>query len=71
MSTTNTKPDFSTRFWTCSTPEDDAAWEAMTREEQLAALRALANHPDTNTSSDVTMADIREAARKRSAARNG
>ena len=60
--------------WAVSTPEDDALWDSMTRDEQLDALRELANHPDTNTSSDTTVAEIVErtrAARQTKQAKDG
>lgn len=65
MANADTKIDFSARFWTRSSPEDDAAWQALTREEQLAALRGLAHHPDTATPSDASLEDIRRAAHER------
>ncbi len=46
-----------------STPEDDALWDSMTRAEQLDALRELANHPDTTTATDTTVAEIVERTR--------
>lgn len=69
MPDTDTKMKFSKRFWTCSSPGDDAAWQAMTRDEQLAALRDLAHHPDTGTQSDASIEDIRRAAHERCLAR--
>lgn len=60
--------------WAMPTPEDDALWDSMTREEQLDALRELANHPDTNTATDTTVAEIVErtrAARKAKQAKDG
>ncbi len=70
--TVDTKQKISS--WAVPTPEDEALWEKMTREEQLAALREMANHPDTNTPTDVTVAEILErtrAARKAKTASDG
>ncbi len=39
------------------------AWNRMTRDEQLAALRAELNHPECKRDSSATMQDIRNAAR--------
>ena len=55
--------------WAVPSEADDAAWQGMTRDEQLAAYQDLANHPDTKTSSDATVAEIVERTRQRKAKR--
>jgi len=61
MADSKTKSKFTS--WAMSTPEDDALWDSMTRAEQLDALRELANHPDTTTATDTTVAEIIERTR--------
>ncbi len=51
--------------WAKPSKADDAVWEGMTRDEQLSALQGLANHPDTNTASEATVAEIVERTRQR------
>jgi len=55
--------------WAKPSKADDTVWEGMTRDEQLSSLQDLANHPDTNTPSDVTVAEIVERTRQRKAKR--
>lgn len=55
--------------WAVPSEADDAAWQGMTRDEQLSALQDLANHPDTNTVSDVTVTEIVGRTRQRRAKR--
>lgn len=45
------------------TAAETAAWEAMTREEQLAALRAELDHPDGQRVTALTMTEIRDRGR--------
>ena len=40
------------------------AWNRLTRDEQLAALRAELEHPECKRDTSSTMEDIRVAARK-------
>jgi hypothetical protein len=47
------------------TGEDIAVWNALSREEQLARLRKECAHPDCDTISDDSMADILVLAKKR------
>lgn len=53
--------------WAVPSEADDAAWQGMTRDEQLAAYQGLANHPDTKTPGDATVAEIVERTRQRRA----
>jgi len=53
------------------TEEELAAWRALSREDQIARYREALQAPDTQRISSTTMADIREAAHKRVAARCG
>lgn len=46
---------------------DDTVWNGMTRDEQLKVYQDLANHPDTTTPSDATVAEIVERTRQRRA----
>lgn len=64
-----TKPRQSS--WTAPSAEDDAAWAAMTRDEQLAALQSLANAPETGTPSGKTVAEIVAETRARRLKTNG
>ena len=47
------------------TGEDIAVWNALSREDQLARLRKECAHPDCDTISDDSMADILALAKKR------
>lgn len=72
MSEQTTKAKISS--WAVPTPEDDALWEGMTRDEQLAAMQEHFNSPNCSTSTDLTVADVVErarAARKERQASNG
>ena len=51
------------------TAAEAAAWEAMSREEQLEALRAEVDGPEARTDSGITMEEVLEKARARSAAK--
>jgi hypothetical protein len=51
------------------TPAEAAAWDAMTREEQLEALRAELDGPDARADSGMTFEQVLEEARARSAAK--
>lgn len=66
MSNQITKHRFTS--WAVPTPEDDAVWNAMTREQKLQALQDLAHHPDTTTTTDITVAEI--VARSRASRRS-
>lgn len=66
---TETKPRLSS--WVVPSAEDDAAWAAMTRDEQLAALQAMANAPETSTPSNKTVAEIVAETRARRLKSNG
>ena len=57
--------------WSAPSAEDDAAWAAMTRDEQLAALQSLANAPETGAPSDKTVAEIVAETRARRLKSNG
>jgi hypothetical protein len=46
---------------TMPTKADISAWDALTREEQLAALRAELDHPDCKRESSATLEEIRQA----------
>jgi hypothetical protein len=46
-----------------------AAWQALSRDEQLARYREALHHPDCDRISEATMADVLIMARKRVAAR--
>jgi hypothetical protein len=46
------------RSWAMPTDADLAEWQAMTRDEQLAAFQALAHHPKTMTPSNRTVDEI-------------
>ena len=48
-----------------------AAWNALTREEQVARYREFFAHPDSNTISPETPEQILAAARAQAAARRG
>ncbi|RTL65396.1 MAG: hypothetical protein EKK41_20210 [Hyphomicrobiales bacterium] len=45
------------------TAAETAAWEAMTREEQLATLRAELDHPDCQRKTALTLDEIRDRGR--------
>ena len=53
------------------TEADLDAWNALTREEQVARYREYLSHPDCDRVSDATMAEILEEARARVAVRSG
>jgi hypothetical protein len=53
------------------TDEEIAAWNELSREEQLKRYRELFSHPDCNTVSGATMDDILAEARRRSALPRG
>ena len=65
--------DTLTRVMPSATPTDEeiAAWNELSREEQLKRYRELFNHPDCNTVSGATMDGILAEARRRSALRRG
>ena len=44
--------------WTASSDEDAQAWRSMSRTEQLAALKEMANRPQTSQPTETTVADI-------------
>jgi hypothetical protein len=46
-----------------------AAWQALSRDEQLARYREALNAPDAARVNEATMADVLTAARQRVAAR--
>jgi hypothetical protein len=46
------------------TPAESAAWEAMTREQQLAVLREAVNSPEASTDCGKTMDEIMDEIRK-------
>ena len=48
---------------------DIAAWNELTRDEQLRRMREYLSHPDCSTVSNSTMADILALAQSRAAAR--
>jgi hypothetical protein len=48
-----------------------AAWNALTRDEQLARYREYLSHPDCDRVSSATMADIFNEARARVAGPGG
>ena len=54
-----------------ATPSDAdiAAWNELTRDEQLRRMREYLSHPDCSTVSNSTMADILALAQSRAAAR--
>jgi predicted Fe-S protein YdhL (DUF1289 family) len=49
------------------TAEEIAAWNMLSREEQLAILREECSHPDCEIITSDTMADILAIARERAA----
>lgn len=57
--------------WATPTAEDEAAWAAMTRDEQLEALQILAHDPDTSSPSGKSAAQILAETRGRRRERNG
>ncbi len=63
--------DTLTRVMPSATPTDEeiAAWNELSREEQLKRYREFFSHPDTMTCSGQTMDDILAEARRRSALR--
>jgi hypothetical protein len=65
-------PDATTRTNPSAVPPTEAelaAWNALSRDEQVARYRAYFADPACQTITDVSMADIREAARRRLAER--
>ncbi|MCF6198538.1 MAG: hypothetical protein L3J67_03925 [Hyphomicrobiaceae bacterium] len=62
MADSSTKNKIGISSWACPTQEDDRLWQAMTREEQVSALRELANHPDSVTRSSLGIDEIRRRA---------
>jgi hypothetical protein len=48
-----------------------AAWEALTRDEQVARYREYLSHPDCQRVSTASMADVLAEARERVARRRG
>ncbi len=65
----NAKIKTSVSSWATPTEDDKRLWDSMTRAEQLAALQALAQHPDTTTPTDFSVAEIVEQARAEKARR--
>jgi hypothetical protein len=53
------------------TEQEIAAWNELSREEQLKRYRELFSDPDTMTDCGQTMDDILAEARRRSALRRG
>lgn len=51
--------------WAVPTPEDDALWEAMTREQQVAAMQDYFRSPECTTSTDNSVDDVVARARAR------
>ena len=51
------------------TAAEAAAWEAMSREEQLLELRAELDGPEARTDSGMTFDEVIDRARARSAAK--
>ena len=68
MSDTLTRPN---KVMPSATPSeaDIAAWNELTRDEQLRRMREYLSHPDCSTPSNSTMADILAEAQSRAAAR--
>ena len=58
-----------TEFMPSATPSDEdiAAWEKLSREEQLERFRQEMAHPDCDRITKDTMADILTLARQRAA----
>ncbi len=65
--------DTMTRVTPSATPTEQeiAAWNELSREEQLKRYREFFSHPDTMTDCGQTMDDILAEARRRSALRRG
>ncbi len=62
-------PTISTRLMLSALPPSEselAAWNALTRDEQLARFREALSHPDCDRVSSATIADILTEARARS-----
>jgi hypothetical protein len=56
-----------------ATPSNDevAAWQALSRDEQLRRLQARVTHPDCAAVSDATMSDILSRAQAAAKLRHG
>ena len=52
------------------TPAQSAAWDALTREEQLAVFREAVDGPDARTDSGMTADEVFARARARIAAKS-
>ncbi len=52
------------------TPAQCAAWDALTREEQLAVFREAVDGPEARTDSGMSLDDVLIRARARSAAKS-
>ena len=58
--------------WAVPTEADVSDWEALSRDEQVAHMRALFNSPECNTLSPRSFAEIiAEARRKARSGQNG
>ncbi len=67
-------PMTTTRLMPSALPPSEAelaAWNALTRDEQISSYREALSHPDCDLVSSATMADILTEARARVAARRG
>jgi hypothetical protein len=49
--------------WTVPTGDDDRQWQALTRDQQIAALRDLLTSPACSTPTDTTIAQTVERTR--------
>jgi hypothetical protein len=58
-----TKIRYSPSSWTTPTDDDDRQWEALTRDEQVEAMRDLLTSPACSTPTDTTIAEIVERTR--------
>ena len=65
----DTKTRFRPTSWSCPTDDDNRAWDALTRDEQLEAMQALAVHSDTSTPTEITVDEIMTRVRADRAAR--
>lgn len=54
--------------WAVPTEADEATWETMTREQQLAAMQSLFNSSACTTPTESTVADILTRSRAKRAA---
>jgi hypothetical protein len=66
---TQTKTRYTPSSWTVPTEDDDRQWEALTRDEQVEALRDLLTSPACLTPTDTTIAEIIERTRSANRAR--